>query len=484
MIKFMSMCQRTNKDLLHTLNQGESNNHIWNRLYFAKLLMLPCDKKIKSGKDDDVLAFKKEKHDFVKIIQQIGGTLMYEKSCRYGHLFNASEKDKNGNVLYEYMVKIIPQSKTINQGTNQNQELQMIKLLSYFVEKSETPHIVLPISIFETPITHFTHLIKNGYVRKESVDYVEFINGYKNGRYNDMVGVLISESSNRGNLDDYIRKNQKKFEPIHWKVFFFQLISTLAIIQSKFPSFRHNDLRPVNIMLSKINKSVEYYKYKVCGLKYKVPNIGYQIRLFGFHDSTIPGIVDNKSVRSTKNQYYDIFCFFYHIVKNYRLPKEVYEFILSIIPMKYHDNNLVYENEIEYVAPRDILESNPYFETLRVFTLRGKKEAIKKELSEGSEDEGGPRQEEASEEEEGSGQKEESEDENGPELEEAEDEEGPEQKEESEDEEGPELEELNQEPKIELLHEPVEDQPNGPSVEEHPNVPLKESNVDGQFIED
>ena len=55
----------------------------------------------------------------------------------------------------------------------------MIKLLSYFVIKKQTPHIILPIATFYTSITPFVNLIKDDIVDEENKKYNEFIEKYK-----------------------------------------------------------------------------------------------------------------------------------------------------------------------------------------------------------------------------------------------------------------------------------------------------------------
>ena len=60
---------------------------------------------------------------------------------------------------------------------------------------------------------------------------MEFVEKFKKGEYHDHVSILISEWANRGDLLDFIRKNYKEFTLTHWKVFFFQVISVLAIVR-------------------------------------------------------------------------------------------------------------------------------------------------------------------------------------------------------------------------------------------------------------
>ena len=67
-----------------------------------------------------------------------------------------------------------------------------------------------------------------------------------------------------------------------WQCLFFQIISTLAVIQSKYPSFRHNDLKANNILISKTDVYNKKLLYKVNKKEYILPSIGYCIYLWDF----------------------------------------------------------------------------------------------------------------------------------------------------------------------------------------------------------
>lgn len=408
-----------NKSLLVQLGRDKNKDAIPNRIQFVKTLLYENQLKpiidfdntdtenfINRSRDDDDsgesydtrATLRKEVHDITKVINSMGGTLQYIKSGTTGHTFKGEEKDSNGNVLYEYAVKVVAYPIKDKYGgmhdtrRPENAELLMIKLLSYFIVKRRTPHIVLPIGTFDTSIKHFTNLIQDGYVTPDNEKYKDFVDRYNNGEFYNEVSILISEWANRGDLGEFIRKNYLKFTPIHWKVIFFQLISTLAVIQSKFPTFRHNDLKANNILVTKVNKNVNTYKYKVVGDMYDVPNIGYQIKIWDFDFACIPGIVDNKKVmisnkwsRSinvgpTQNRYYDIHYFFNTLIRkgflpelmtDNRVPKEVREFVNTVVPKDYQTGDCVSKNgrilhNIEYTTPADILKNNPYFSEFRV----------------------------------------------------------------------------------------------------------------------
>lgn len=332
--------------------------------------------------------------NFYEIINQIGGKLKYFKSGTTGHTFKGIVK-MDDNTRVNYAVKVVAYPKREKYGDMndirrpENAEIMMIRLLSYFVVKKQTPHIVLPIGTFNTSIKPFGNLIDNNVVDKENKKYNEFVKKYNEDYYHDHVSILISEWANRGDLLDFIRKNYKEFQPIHWKVFFFQVISVLAVIQSKFPGFRHNDLKANNILVHKVKQRGTLFSYTVNRSKYIVPSIGYQIKLWDFDFACIPGIVENSkvsaewtdkiNVKPVQNRYYDIHYFFNTIIKKgffpqfmeeSIIPQDAKDFVNRIVPDKFKQGKYTSERgrimiDTEYKIPDDILKKDPYFEEFR-----------------------------------------------------------------------------------------------------------------------
>jgi len=337
----------------------------------------------------------KKLYDFNHIISEIGGKLLYIKSGSTGHTFKGIIDPKNDDLSYAVKVVAYPKDNELygdiyDITRPENAELMMIKLLSYFVIKQKTPHIILPISTFYTNISYFVNLIKDDVVDESNKKYKEFIENYEKNKYHTNVSILISEWATRGDFLDYVRKNYKNFKLIHWKIFFFQIISTLAVIQSKFPSFRHNDFKANNILVTKVPKKANSMSiYTVNKMKYTVPNIGYQIKLWDFDFACIPGIVDNSKVSSEwtkkinvipeKNRYYDIHYFFNTFIKKGFfsqfieedcIPKEAKEFVNRVVPQKYQTGEYVHKRgriliKDEYTTPDNILRNDPFFEQFR-----------------------------------------------------------------------------------------------------------------------
>jgi serine/threonine protein kinase len=332
--------------------------------------------------------------NFNKIINEIGGKLLYIKSGTTGHTFKGITNPDDDNSI-SYAVKVVAYPKREGYGgindirRPENAELLMLRVLSYFVIHNMTPHVVLPIGTFNTSITPFLSLANNGIVNSKKYD--EFLEKYKKNEYYTDVSVLISEWANGGDLLDYLRNNYMKMSIRQWRVIFFQIISVLAVIQKKYPTFRHNDLKANNILIQKIDMRDKNnkFKYKINDRDYIVPNIGFQIKIWDFDFACIPNIVDNAKVNtswckkinitSEKNRYYDIHYFFNTLTKkgflpqffeSSEIPKKVKEFIRRVVPEEYAEGKLTANRgriliNKEYTTPEDLLKNDEFFDKMR-----------------------------------------------------------------------------------------------------------------------
>jgi hypothetical protein len=312
---------------------------------------------------DTRIVLGKKHLNITDVMTKLNGNLIYIKSGGYGHTFKGVVLDENDKVTNEFAVKVVAYSKNNSYGTiyntqrPENAEICMLKVLSYFVIKGQTPHIILPISVFDTKITPFLKLQDRDKIPKNNENYTKFIENYKKGLYYDDVSVIISEWANSGDLSVFLKNNYKKLKLIHWKCLFFQLISTLAVIQIKFPEFRHNDLKANNILVSKTQQNSSFI-YRVNNVSYSVPTIGYTIFLIDWDFAQIPNIVDNIklhqewtkkfNITSVQQRYYDIHYFFCSLICKGFLPEiltdpivpiEVKEFINYVVPEEYRPSS-------------------------------------------------------------------------------------------------------------------------------------------------
>ena len=349
-----------------------------------------------STNTEDIRALLPKKYvDFSKAINDLGGKLLYIKSGSTGHTFKGVHPPPNSENKQPYAVKIVAYPKKENYGDMynikrpENTELLMIRLLSNLVISKQTPHIVLPITTFNTSIKPFLSLTKSNIVNNKKFE--QFVEKYEKGEYYQNVSILVSEWANGGDLLDYLRKNYKTMKTKHWQAIFFQILSVLSIIHAKYPSFRHNDMKANNILIHNIDidDTNKKYLYKINQQQYIVPNIGFQIKLWDFDFACIPGIVDNSKVEAEwtnkinikpeQNKYYDIHYFFSTLTRKgffpefyteEEIPTKVKEFVRRVIPPEYEAGKNVSERgrilvNDEYTTPDELLKTDIFFKCLR-----------------------------------------------------------------------------------------------------------------------
>ena len=261
----------------------------------------------------------------------------------------------------------------------ENIDLIMIQFLSLFVIKKKTPHIIIPLITFYSRITPFVNLVKDNYISCNNRKYNKFQNNFDNNKYSDTVCILISENINC-DLLTFLTRNYKEMSLKLWKVIFFQIISVLAVIQKKYPTFRHNKLNLNNIYVCDVeHKSPAFYKYHLNEFIYFViPYIGIQIKIANFHLSCISKIINNNKVQTknislTQNRYYDLHYFFNNLSKQSffnNMPSEIKKFVNRTVPNQYKTGaNVNIKGRLltddEFTNPYDVLRFNSLFDEFR-----------------------------------------------------------------------------------------------------------------------
>ena len=250
-----------------------------------------------------------------------------------------------------------------------------------------TPHIILPITTFYTQIDFLKQLLKN----TDNEKCKNYLKELKNKNYYENISILVSEWANGGDLLDYLRKNYTILKVKEWRIILFQIISTIAIIQTKYPNFKHNDLKANNLLVYnlEITDKNKYFVYKINNQKYIIPNIGIQIKLWDFDFACISDVIENDKVNSkwandmninhNRNRYYDIHFFFNTLTRKGFLPdffenknisNVVKQFIKRIVPDKLNKGENVSEKgrllkNIEYTTPNDIIQNDDFFKKMR-----------------------------------------------------------------------------------------------------------------------
>jgi hypothetical protein len=217
--------------------------------------------------------------------------------------------------------------------------------------------------------------------------------------------VIMTEWATLGELGDYIKANWIKWSKETWSVLLFQMLAMLALIQEKYPTFRHNDLSLSNILvqITRIKPLDEteysgYYKYTIFGKTYCVPDIGFRVLLADFDYAIIKELdimnnkVDNKFTKkygavSDFNQSFDchmmlnwlsVWVLKLHNYNDFNKPPfniaHIKDFIYEVIDNEFRGFNNRYINYtrlrngkrvLEKVIPKNILENNSLFERFR-----------------------------------------------------------------------------------------------------------------------
>ena len=295
--------------------------------------------------------------DAKELFTSMNVTLRYLKSGTTGHTFKAVST-LNKDIAFAVKVCAYPKDDyggIYNLSRPENAEIIMLKLLGPLVIKQCTPHLVLPIYTFNTSITNFVNIppsVINLQDREKNSSYRKFLERYKDKEFEDFVSVLISEWCSGGDLSEYLKKNYRTMSLKHWTVIIFQILFTLAKIHSVHKAFRHNDMKANNILVHQTEVNGTNYGYDLGDIKFIIPNINLQIKIWDFDFACIEGVVENNKVNSDwtkkmniskrENKYYDMHYFlntlsrfFPQLYTSNRIPREVIEFIYRVIPEKY-----------------------------------------------------------------------------------------------------------------------------------------------------
>lgn len=135
----------------------------------------------------------------------------------------------------------------------------------------------------------------------------------------------------------------------------FQIIYTLAAIQSKFPTFRHNDLTTNNVLVISsgfVSNLDEYFKFEYKNKNFYVPNMGYIVKIIDFGRATIKGVIENDIIKNNrlratinfndaKNQKIDLIMLIDDLIDSGELPETIDYFLKRIIPPEVIKNEVI-----------------------------------------------------------------------------------------------------------------------------------------------
>ena len=133
------------------------------------------------------------------------------------------------------------------------------------------------------------------------------------------------------------------------KVIIFQVLHTLAVIQTKYSKFRHNNLEVKNIYCYLKEKNSNTYEYELNGYKYIVPNIGLELKITNFDESIIVDELDNESLIDSLKVFdnkYDVNKFLNSLLKVNTISKNINNYIQKMINTNKSNsiNSMISEN--------------------------------------------------------------------------------------------------------------------------------------------
>lgn len=329
-------------------------------------------------------------------------TIEYLSSGSSGHTFKCTTAICSAT-SFIFCIKMIPLDKSISLNEPRRPEMievQMHSLCNLLFEKRLSPHLNPAFLICLSPIQYFIDYAKNVPSEKDAKGkYTTFIKQFNENHYYDKVLVLCSEYAKydlltliRTPLESSQGQRIDIMTDTHWRCILFQLFSILAQIQLIFPSFRHNDLKSNNILVSPHESNARKYVYRIANREYRVDCLNFYVKLWDFDFVSIQNVLDNgkhdkekHNITSTKNQYYDIHYFintfgFKGLIVNFheRLQKaapKTFDFFQKVVPEEVRgfgetrganvtESGRVKDN-IERFTPLGLIEEDEYFKNFR-----------------------------------------------------------------------------------------------------------------------
>lgn len=245
-------------------------------------------------------------------------------------------------------------------GSNINTDSVISWVLSKLVFDKLTSNILLPILNFDVTLNNFENTFKN------LLDFDKIKDDINLGKITDKFCIKIRENFFKLTpLEKYFEENgYNKF-----KIIIFQILHTLAIIQDKYPNFRHNNLNLKSIFINSIeSKDVTY---KLNNLIYKLNGVDLDIKIGNFEKSYLNKRIYSRSSKKIplfekKNRYFDIHYFLKSIDKN-KLRSEDLDFVNTVLPKKYESMNYLSKDD-ELFKPKDLL-NHKYFKNMEKKTI-------------------------------------------------------------------------------------------------------------------
>jgi hypothetical protein len=209
--------------------------------------------------------------------------ITYETKEFNKYIFKVNDIDHNVDIV----LKTVDNPDELHNSDNMNKIITY--LLSGLVINKKTKHILM--NILNVDVN--THDIKK-YIDKYTDNEDVILNLIKK---DTQISVEIREHFFKlDNLYNLFNDNSFEYTNNDIRVIIFQVLYTLAVIQDRYPTFKHNNLDLKNIYCYLKEKTDSYYEYIIDDIKFNIPNIGLDIKITNFDDSIIVNKLDNESI--------------------------------------------------------------------------------------------------------------------------------------------------------------------------------------------
>jgi len=226
-------------------------------------------------------------------------------------------------------------------------------ILSELILYKKTKHIILPLLNIDVKISEIEKIVG------DDEYYSKIKNLIKNNIIQDTCCLQLREHFFKSvNLFDYLKENK-----CIYKGLLFQVIHTLAVLQSEYKGFRHNNLILKNIFIYlKKNDDIytEYNGFK--DDKFYLPNVGFDIKITNFEKSIIPKFYEIE--KKDKNDYYDLYTFLNDLISYNTINKcdtETDKFFNKYLP---EDIRKKFKDNQEIIKPVNLLYDK-YFDSFK-----------------------------------------------------------------------------------------------------------------------